>query len=97
MLSLPLAENAMKHGPGAGHRGDVDLRVVIEGDDGERVGSRTRARSPARARAASGLPVSSDACALAYAGRGDVPHPGTGDRTLAEVRFPRHPRDEGRA
>ena len=27
MLLLPLAENAMKHGPGAGHRGRVELSV----------------------------------------------------------------------
>ncbi len=32
MLLLPLAENAMKHGPLARHKGEVVLRVTIERD-----------------------------------------------------------------
>lgn len=32
LLLLPLVENAMKHGPGAGHRGTVSLRVALDGD-----------------------------------------------------------------
>lgn len=32
MMLLPLAENAMKHGPSAGHRGEVALRVRLDGD-----------------------------------------------------------------
>ena len=32
MLLLPLSENAMKHGPAAGNRGDVILRVKEDGD-----------------------------------------------------------------
>ena len=32
MLLLPLAENAMKHGPLARHRGEVVLRVTIAAD-----------------------------------------------------------------
>lgn len=32
MVLLPLAENAVKHGPAAGHRGVVALRVLREGD-----------------------------------------------------------------
>ncbi|MFO0663291.1 MAG: histidine kinase [Polyangiaceae bacterium] len=32
MVLLPLAENAMKHGPSAGHRGDVRLTVHREGE-----------------------------------------------------------------
>ena len=35
MLVLPLVENAMKHGPGAGHRGEVSL--VVEASEGERL------------------------------------------------------------
>ena len=31
MLLLPLVENAMKHGPGAGHRGEVRISVAWEG------------------------------------------------------------------
>ena len=30
LLLLPLVENAMKHGPGAGHRGELSLEVVEE-------------------------------------------------------------------
>lgn len=33
MVLLPLAENAMKHGPCAGHRGVVSLEARLDGDD----------------------------------------------------------------
>ncbi len=33
MSLVSLAENAMKHGPGAGHRGEVTLSVTTEGDE----------------------------------------------------------------
>lgn len=42
LILLPLAENAMKHGPGAGHRGEVALEVQLV--EGERV--RIRLRNP---------------------------------------------------
>jgi two-component system sensor histidine kinase AlgZ len=32
LLLLPLAENAVKHGPAAGHRGEIRLRVEHEGE-----------------------------------------------------------------
>src|SRR5688572_24216982 len=32
LLLLPLAENAMKHGPGKGHRGEVSLAIEKSGD-----------------------------------------------------------------
>jgi two-component system sensor histidine kinase AlgZ len=41
LLLLPLVENAMKHGPGAGHRGTVSLELVSQGDS-----LRLRLRNP---------------------------------------------------
>jgi LytS/YehU family sensor histidine kinase len=32
LLLLPLVENAMKHGPGAGHRGELSLEVLQDSD-----------------------------------------------------------------
>lgn len=31
MIFLPIAENAMKHGPAAGHRGELTMSVVVDG------------------------------------------------------------------
>jgi signal transduction histidine kinase len=96
MLLLNLAENAMKHGPSAGHRGDVDLRVWIEGDDvNVRIENPGRFTGPRAG--ASGLPVFERRLRLAYRGEATFRIQAHGDRTVAEVRFPRHPRDEERA
>ena len=32
LILLPLAENAIKHGPAAGHRGPVEIRAAIDGE-----------------------------------------------------------------
>ena len=69
MILLPLAENAVKHGPGAGHRGDIALTV----ESARRAiactsPSTTRAPIAARAPAADGLPMVEQRLALAYDG-----------------------------
>jgi hypothetical protein len=91
MILLPIAENAMKHGPGAGHRGVVALSVrgdattlVIDlvnpgGYRGPRDGG-------------SGLPMARKRLLLAYGDRASLAIGADGndrDRTRVTVRIPR--------
>jgi hypothetical protein len=91
MLLLPIAENAMKHGPGAGHRGGVALSVradasalVIElVNPGAYRGPRD---------GGSGLPMVEKRLALAYGSRASFAIGADGDgrdRTRVTVRLPR--------
>lgn len=87
MILLPLAENAVKHGPAAGHRGAItltlraresDLLVTVENPGpfrGPREGS-------------DGLPTLARRLALAYDGHGRFVIGGAGDRTVAELVLP---------
>jgi two-component system, LytTR family, sensor histidine kinase AlgZ len=91
MILLPIAENAMKHGPGAGHRGAVALSVradattlVIElANPGAYRGPRD---------GGSGLAMVENRLRLAYGDRGSLAIGGDGDddqRTRVTVRVPR--------
>jgi hypothetical protein len=87
MILLPLAENAVKHGPAAGHRGV--LRVAIA--DGERLRVSIENPGPyAGPRPGSdGLPTVERRLRLAYGGQARLHVAGDGARTRVEVDLPR--------
>ncbi|PZR09644.1 MAG: sensor histidine kinase [Archangium gephyra] len=91
MALVSLAENAVKHGPGAGHRGELALSVTEERDDvvitlenpgpykGPRAGSE-------------GLPTLRRQLELTWGRRASLVVESAGsDRTRAELRLPRSP------
>jgi hypothetical protein len=91
MILLPIAENAMKHGPGAGHRGGVELSVRADAatlvidlvNPGAYHGPRP---------GGSGLPMVEKRLALAYGDRASLAigaDGADGDRTRVTVRMPR--------
>jgi hypothetical protein len=88
MLLLPIAENAMKHGPGAGHRGAVALRVRFDEDtlsiEIENPGA-YRGRRPG----GSGLAIVEKRLDVAYGARGTFAIRSEEGRTIAAVRVPR--------
>jgi hypothetical protein len=96
MILLPLAENAMKHGPSAGHKGEVRLRVRA---DGERVVvtiENPGAYKGPRA-AGSGLDIVKRRLALSHGGRATLDIRGAEGRTIATVTIPTAPhRGHGR-
>lgn len=88
LILLPLAENAVKHGPAAGHRGDVRLRVVTEAD---RIRIELENPGPyAGPRPGSdGLPTLQRRLALAYGGAASLELKGEGAQTRAVLILPR--------
>jgi two-component system sensor histidine kinase AlgZ len=92
MILLPLAENAIKHGPAAGHRGVVHFRVVVGGDH-----LRVAIENPgpyAGPRAGSeGLPTVQRRLQLAYGGAASIriegrTGPDGAPRTRVELAIP---------
>jgi LytS/YehU family sensor histidine kinase len=87
MILLPVAENAMKHGPSAGNRGGVSLRVRIDGAtltvEIENPGSFAGPRD-----GGSGLPMIKKRLALAYDEGAMFDIRGKGERTIATLRVP---------
>ncbi|WP_136971290.1 sensor histidine kinase [Polyangium sorediatum] len=87
LVLLPLAENAMKHGPGAGHAGEV--RLVIQCTKGtlritlSNPGPYTGPRS-----GSDGLPTVERRLALAYDGRARLAIRGEGDHTRVDLELP---------
>lgn len=89
MLLLPVAENAMKHGPLAGRRGEVLLRVTVEEERLVVVLENPGAyRGPREG--GSGLPIVRKRLALAYGeeARFEIAS-APGDRTRAVLALPR--------
>jgi two-component system, LytTR family, sensor histidine kinase AlgZ len=90
MLLLPLAENAVKHGPAAGHRGTIVLRV-----SSSEAGLRVRLENPgpyAGPRAGShGLPTVEKLLQHAYGGRASLHLFAESGRTVTELAIPRLP------
>jgi len=91
MILLPIAENAMKHGPGAGHRGGVALSVRGDGAtlaiDLVNPGAYRGRRD-----GGSGLPMVEKRLQLAYGARASFAIGADGDdgeRTRATLRMPR--------
>jgi two-component system, LytTR family, sensor histidine kinase AlgZ len=89
MILVPLAENAVKHGPGRGHRGTIDI-VVTARDGGVHVAIANPGKYTGPRAGSHGLPITERRLALAYDGRAALHVHGDGDgaRTIAEVTFP---------
>lgn len=65
LILLPLGENAMKHGPGKGHRGEVRLRVSAE-QDAVQVRLSNPGRFSGRREGGEGIPTIENRLALTY-------------------------------
>ena len=91
LLLLPIAENAMKHGPAAGHRGEVRLTIAAESG-----GLHVTLSNPGPYRGprpgSDGLPTAERRLALAYEGRARLSIVGDGDRTQVDLLLPEPPR-----
>ena len=90
MILLPLAENAMKHGPAAGHRGVIRFAVALRGE--RLVVTLENPGAYAGPRAGSeGLPTVERRLHLAYGGASIRIEGGEGEsgRTCVEVELPR--------
>ena len=91
LLFLPIAENAMKHGPAAGHRGEV--RVAIAAENG---GLHVTFSNPGAYRGprdgSDGLPTTERRLALAYDGRARLTIAGDEARTQVDLLLPEPPR-----
>jgi LytS/YehU family sensor histidine kinase len=91
LLLLPLIENAMKHGPGAGHRGEVSLDVSHDAASGEiaiRLGN--PGAFTGRREGGEGLAMVEKRLALAYerGARMTIETDAEGPRTVVTVRLP---------
>ncbi|MEP7123647.1 MAG: histidine kinase [Byssovorax sp.] len=91
LLLLPIAENAMKHGPAAGHRGEVRVAITAENKGLHVVVSNPGAYRGPRA-GSDGLPTTERRLALAYDGRAKLTIAGDGDRTQVDLLLPEPPR-----
>ena len=87
MVLLPLAENAIKHGPAAGHRGEVRLLVERRGET-LRVVIDNPGPFAGRREGGEGIAMAEKRLALAYDGQASCEVRGEGRRTVAEVVIP---------
>jgi hypothetical protein len=93
MLLLPVAENAIKHGPAAGHPGVVRLAVALDGD-ALRVTVENEGRYAGPRAGSDGLPFVQRRLDVSYEGSATMRIVGDGDRTRVELGLPRAgPRD----
>lgn len=87
MLILPLAENAVKHGPAAGHRGPIALTAARRGES-----MRVTLQNPGPYRGprdgSDGLPTLKKRLALAYDGRATLEIAAAGQATRVDVELP---------
>jgi two-component system sensor histidine kinase AlgZ len=87
MILLPLADNAIKHGPAAGHRGTIRVRAARTGAE-----VRIALENPGAHRGprpgSAGLPTVERRLALAYGGGARLAVSSTGGRTAVEVAVP---------
>jgi len=88
MILLPAAENAMKHGPSAGKRGDVGLRVRADAFT-LTVEIENPGAFKGRREGGSGLPMIEKRLALTYLEGAMFDIRANGDRTIATIRIPR--------
>jgi two-component system, LytTR family, sensor histidine kinase AlgZ len=87
MILLPLVENAIKHGPAAGHQGELELRAAVDGEQlqvqVENPGSYLGPRA-----GSVGLPTVERRLGLAYDDRASFSISSSGERTRVELRLP---------
>jgi LytS/YehU family sensor histidine kinase len=88
MLLLPLAENAIKHGPSAGHVGAIELEVGTADDGRLRIALRNPGPYRGPRPAGNGLAIVERRLALAYDGRAMLRIARDGEATVAEVTLP---------
>jgi two-component system, LytTR family, sensor histidine kinase AlgZ len=87
MVLLPLAENAMKHGPSAGNRGDVGLRVIA-GGGGLRVEIENPGAFAGPREGGEGLSLTKKRLEAAFGGAASFSIRGEAARTVATVVIP---------
>jgi two-component system, LytTR family, sensor histidine kinase AlgZ len=87
MILLPLVENAIKHGPAAGHRGEIELAAVAEPEH-----LRVRIENPGEYQGprpgSVGLPTVERRLGLAYEGRASLGIHSSGQKTCVELCLP---------
>ncbi|HET8541694.1 MAG TPA: histidine kinase, partial [Anaeromyxobacter sp.] len=88
LVVLPLAENAVKHGPAAGHRGEIRLEARLDGDASVLVTVSNPGPYRGPRPGSDGLPVLRRRLDAAYPDARLVVA-GVGDRTTAELLLPR--------
>jgi LytS/YehU family sensor histidine kinase len=93
MILLPVAENAMKHGPSAGNRGDVVLRIAMEGASLAVTIENPGAYKGPR-EGGSGLPMIRKRLALTYDESASFEIRADGARTVAKVVIPKTERSK---
>ncbi len=89
MLLLPLFENAITHGPGEGHIGEVSLRLEAQGDV-VRVTLRNPGAYAGRRQGGEGIGMVERRLSLAYGERASLSIEAYGQETVAVVSFPMH-------
>jgi len=87
LVLLLLAENAMKHGPGAGHEGEVRL-VIQRASGGLRITLSNPGIYAGPREGSDGLPTAERRLALAYDGRARLSIRGEGNRTEVALELP---------
>ena len=88
MLLLPLAENAVKHGPAAGHAGEIVLTARATADDRLIVSIANPGAYRGRRPGGSGIEIVERRLALAYDDQAVLTIAAVGETTRAEVTLP---------
>ena len=88
MLLLPLAENAVKHGPAAGHAGEIVLAAHTTADDRLVVSIENPGAYRGRRPGGSGIEIVERRLALAYDDQAVLTIAAVGETTRAEVTLP---------
>ncbi|WP_224370185.1 sensor histidine kinase [Hyalangium versicolor] len=88
LMLLPLAENAVKHGPAAGHRGHISLQLTSRDDALVFILENPGASKGPRP-GSTGLPTVERRLALAYGGKARLSLESVEDRTRVTVTLPR--------
>jgi len=86
MILLPIAENAVKHGPAAGHRGVI--RIVVSDGDRLRVSIENAGAYMGPRAGSEGLPTVERRLRLAYGGHASLQIAGDGARTRVYIDLP---------